>query len=145
MKLILSLAIFLSSMFFMGCTTPGVTIKEAQGSMGEIKQAIVGMVGELREVRDDQRQFTSIYFGRKAEKKFDSSRASERYFARFTIVSDRRPYDVLVEVIREARTASGFKSTGLDQTLSNQYARDLEKRLNQNKGGKSLIDDFRSF
>jgi hypothetical protein len=127
------------------CSKPGVTVRDANNSMGEIKSIISGLTGEPKEISDDRRQFTSQYFGRAKDKKFDAQKSHERFYARYTIVSDRRPYNVLVQVVKERKSSEGYREDGLDAEMTRKLAKELDHRLKNGNTSKSLIDDFRSF
>ena len=133
-------------LFTQGCATPpGVVVREADNSTADIRNTIKTLTGAPRFVSDDQREFTSEYFGKKSDKNFSPDKSKVRYFARYTVISDRRPYDIRVEVMRELKNETGYSSSELDRKLSGELAKELESRLQKNRSGKSVLDEFRPF
>lgn len=133
------------SLNLVSCVTTTVTISEENQSLGEIKRALTAIMGEPRSVSGNQREFTSQYFGRKEDPKFDPTKAKERLFAKFLILGDRRPYDIEITVYSEERTGRTYQVIGTDPTMAKALAKELETRLNQSRDGRNIIDDFRAF
>ncbi len=72
--------------------------------------------------------------------------AKERYSTRVTILGDRRPYDIQVQVLIEDRDdEGGFELTDRDDDKAATLADKIKKALNQSRDTRNIIDDFRSF
>jgi hypothetical protein len=127
-----------------GCAT-GAAISEANYSVGEIKQVIQSIVGEFRTQSQNQRTIYSKYFGTKKDKDFDEKKSKKRLYAVVTILGDRRPYDIDVEVIVEAKVGSGYEESGSDQIKAQEIADEIVRRLHEGIENRNVIDDFRAF
>lgn len=137
--------IWLFALLLSGCATRGIVVPNNMHSIGEIRAAIVQVIGEPRLVSKDQRELFSQYFSPRPDPKFDPDVSKERLTARFNILGDRRPYDVRVEVTSEKKVAGVYKKIGENLSMSKRVAKELKERLNQSREGRSLIDDFRPF
>jgi hypothetical protein len=72
--------------------------------------------------------------------------AKERFYSHITILGDRRPYDIQVEVLIEARDQDGsFEMVDRDDEKAAVLADKIRKALNQSRDSRNVIDDFRSF
>lgn len=138
------------------CTVPGVIVREADYSVREIREAIRSLTGEPEKVSENERQFTSALFERSEDVKKPARVApgpgrsadrpsSVRYVAIYTIVTDRRPFDVRVEVIRHQRRKNAYVATGLDKGLTSLLAEEFRQRLRSVGQGKSFVDEVRPF
>jgi hypothetical protein len=123
----------------------GVLLSNQNRSLRDLRQAIVAIAGEPRQVSQNQREIYSDYFPREKTPDFNPSQAKERLFARFTILGDRRPYDVIVEVYPEHLVAGRFQRQKLDLEMSKQIARELRKFLAESPADRSILDSFRPF
>jgi hypothetical protein len=123
----------------------GVLLSNQNRSLRDLRQAIVAIAGEPRQVSQNQREIYSDYFPREKTPDFNPSQAKERLFARFTILGDRRPYDVIVEVYPELLVAGRFQRQKLDLEMSKQIARELRKFLVESPADRSILDSFRPF
>lgn len=141
--------VFVTTMFlasvFTGCATTTVTIEEENQSLGEIKRALIAIMGDPRKTSENQREFTSQYFGRKEDPKFDPNKVKERLYATFTILGDRRPYDIDITVYVEEKVGRSYQNVGTDPTVARSLAKELQARLNQSRDGRNIIDDFKVF
>jgi len=129
-----------------GCgSSSGIRIEEENQSLGEIKRALIAIMGDPRKTSQNQREFTSNYFGRKEDPKFDPNKVKERLYAKFIILGDRRPYDIEITVFVEEKVGRSYKAIGTDPSVAKSLAKELESRLNQSRDGRNIIDDFRAF
>lgn len=126
------------------CIT-GHLITESTHSIPEIRSAIYYIAGTPRSVSENGREFVSAYFSRKKDPHFDANKASERLYAKFTILGDRRPYDIQVQVFIEERSEGVYEDVGLDDSLSDQIAYELKVQLSRSRGERNAIDDLRVF
>ncbi len=143
--MILRFAAILILVFNFGCASRGYLIDNQNYSLGELKRIIVGLIGEPRMISENQRTIYSKYFSRRVDNKFDPERAPERLYAKITILGDRRPYDVEVEVVLEVREGKSYTNDGVDEIETNKLGRDVRTRLNQSREDRNVIDDFRAF
>lgn len=132
-------------LFAMACSTPSYRIAEQNLSLGEIRQAIVAVIGEPRQISQNQRTFTSQYFSRKPDPKFDPMKSKERLFVQVVVLGDRRPYDVEVSVIVEEKTGATYEQVDYEMNESRKLGKDLRSRLHQGRENRNVIDDFRAF
>ncbi|MFN7729904.1 MAG: hypothetical protein ACK5P7_12170 [Bdellovibrio sp.] len=139
-------AVFVGAMIFFsgGCVT-GHLIKEADRSLPEIKNAIYATMGQPREVATNEREFESVYFSKKKIQNFDPEKSKERNYAKVTVLGDRRPYDIQVQVFLEERVNGNYEDAGLDEELSDQIAEEIKKALRKSRDQRNVIDDFRAF
>lgn len=129
----------------LGCATEGHMITNSNRSMKEIRSAFVAAAGEARKESENRRTFFSEYFPRNPDPNFKPTKSKERLYGRFTILGDRRPYEVQVEVVIEEKTDEGYEETGIDEDLSHELANQLKKELIKSSEGRNVIDDFRPF
>lgn len=128
-----------------GCASSTYIIDSQNYSLGELKKILIGLTGEPRKVSENQRTLYSRYFSRKNDPKFDPEKSAERLYAKIAILGDRRPYDVEVQVIIEAKDEKNYVDEGPDEIETNKLGRDIKIRLNQSREDRNVIDDFRAF
>ena len=129
-----------------GCQTGGVFLRETPLSLSETRRVITIAIGEPRGVSQNGREILSKYYDRKnkALEKMDMVR--ERYYTMVTVLGDRRPYDVQVQVLVEGRTPEGgFEQVERDDDRAAVIAEKIRIALNQSRDNRNVIDDFRSF
>lgn len=137
------LLILLFTWTLVSCAT--VRLEEEDVSLTDIKQSIKSMVGEFRVVSQNQREVSSPYFSRKKDPKFDPEKSLERSYAHFTILGDRRPYDITVEVFVEKRQDGVYEQVETDEKVAEILASELKIRLHQGLENRNVIDSFRAF
>lgn len=140
-KKLLLLVIFLS---VFSCVT-GVKVTEVSQSLEEVRAAINIVAIENKWVSANRRVFESRYFGKNPRKSFDPDKAPERLFARFSILGDRRPYQILVEVIREKKDGLDFVADGEEPEIAEKLAQELVDALTKSREDRNAIDSFRAF
>jgi hypothetical protein len=128
-----------------GCATADVNLEEQNYSLGEIKQVILSVVGDARSLSQNQRTYLSQYFGPKSDKKFDANKSKRRMYARITILGDRRPYNIAIDVIIEQKNGSVYEEVGLDTKKAEKFSQEIEDRLHKGIENRNVIDDFRIF
>jgi hypothetical protein len=134
----------LSFLIMAGCVT-GHVIKESTYPIDDIRNAILAISGPPRSVSSNKREFVSSYFSRKKDPSFDPQKAKERLYAKFTILGDRRPYDIQVQVFIEERVEGEYEEAGIDDALSEQIGMELKRELTKRPETRNVIDDFRAF
>lgn len=128
-----------------GCIT-GHVIKEAPHSLSEIKGAIAAVVGEPRGKSSNGREIESEYFSKKKnDSKFDPEKSKFRRYAKVTILGDRRPYDIQVQVFIEERIGGQYEEAGQDDDFADEVGAQIKAQLSKSRDGRILIDDFRAF
>ena len=133
-------------LFLSGCRTGGVILRETPLNVSETRRVVVSIIGEPRSVSQNGRELESKYYDKKnmTLEKMDMER--ERYYTHVTILGDRRPYDVQVEVLIEARVEDGrFELADRDDGRAAVVAEKIRVALNQSRDNRNVIDDFRSF
>lgn len=131
-----------------GCTTTGVVLHETPLNISETRKSIVSVIGEPRSVSENGREMLSYYYDKKGNEiaKGNMDMAKERYYTHITILGDRRPYDIQVEVLIQDRDSEGgFDTTDRDDDKAAVLAEKIRKALNQSRDSRNIIDDFRSF
>jgi hypothetical protein len=127
-------------------TTGGVILRETPLSVSETRRVVVSVIGEPRSVSENGREILSKFYDRREKAIPKMEMARERYFTHVTILGDRRPYDIQVEVLVEGRSPQGnFEMVTRDDNKATIIAEKLRQALNQSRDTRNVIDDFRSF
>lgn len=138
--LLLSLTLLLS-----GCQTPGVILKETPLGVSDARRAIVAVIGAPRSVSSNGRELYSKYYDSKGLFIEEMDKMKYRYHSKVTILGDRRPYDIAVLVVYEARIDGKFEVVDQDNGRALQLAEKIKKSLHESREKRNVIDDFRSF
>lgn len=129
-----------------GCRTGGVFLRETPLNVSETRRIIVSVIGEPMSISQNGRELMSHYYDKKNIRIEKMATVKERFHSRVTILGDRRPYDIQVEVVVERRNPDGnFDLLGQDDGRANGIAEKIRKALNQSRDSRNVIDDFRSF
>jgi hypothetical protein len=129
-----------------GCATGGVILRETPLSVSETRRVVVAVIGEPRSVSQNGREIVSKFYDRRDKAIAKMEMAKERYYTHVTILGDRRPYDIQVEVLVEGRNPEGgFDQVTRDDNKATTIAEKLRQALNQSRDTRNVIDDFRSF
>jgi len=128
------------------CQTTGVFIREVPISATDVRKGVVTVIGEPRNTSTNGRELISRYHD-KVGNFDDAIKANkERRFTKVTILGDRRPFDVQVEVFIEQKTPEGFyEVVEQDDRLAQEMAAKIKKALHQGLEKRNMIDDFRAF
>jgi hypothetical protein len=142
-----SLSIIVSLLWLLAaCATGDVRLKDQDKSLNLIRTTIQNMMAPRpRNISQNLREYTSQFFSRKDEANFDPQSASERAYALFVILGDRRPYHVDITVFIERRQGSRYIKVGTDRKLAQELLVELRTRLHQSQEDRNLIDGFRAF
>lgn len=128
-----------------GCQT-GIFIKESPAALTEIRKAVVTVLGQPRTTSEDGRQLVSEYHDKKGHTDPGLANSKTRYQTRITILGERRPYNIKVEVFQEARVADKlYDVIAEDNILAQKLANQIEMALNESLKNRNVIDDFRAF
>lgn len=129
-----------------GCRTGGVILRETPSGISETRRVIASVTGEPRTVNKTGREMLSKYYDRAGNPIAKMEMARERRYTRITILGDRRPYDIQVEVLVESRDSDGtFFEKDHDDAKAAVLAEKIKQTLNQSRDNRNVIDDFRSF
>ena len=136
MKILILISIILG-LGLSGCVHDDLKIEESDKSLGDIKKAIVSVIGEPRKLSQNQREFTSQYT--------EDGGLRGRYYYVITILGPRRPYDIEIRAFTETRSGKTFEPLGESTSLAKKVLKELQTKLHQSRDGRNLIDDFRAF
>jgi len=146
MKTCLLYFFFGVALLLSGCQTGGVVLRETPLGVSETRRVVASVIGETRGVSENGRELLSKYYDKKGKNIDKMDMAKERYFTQVTVLGDRRPYDVQVEVLIEARDQDGgWELVDRDDEKAAVVADKIRKALNQSRDSRNVIDDFRSF
>jgi hypothetical protein len=140
-KWLIPLLFFLTS----GCQT-GVFIKDHPAALTDIRKAFVIVMGQPKITSQNGRELTSEYHDKKGHIDPSLAKGKTRFHTKVTILGQRRPYDIRIEVYQEARVeGDGYEIIAEDNILAQKLAVQIEKALNESLKGRNVIDDFRAF
>lgn len=128
------------------CSTPGAVIKESNFSLSETRKTIVKLFGEPRVVSQNGRELTTDFMDKKGRVIETARKAKQRRYAHITILGERRPYDVVLNVVIETQVGPGqYEETDTDELLSEELAKNLHQELLKSLENRNIIDDFKAF
>lgn len=141
-----SLLAGLFGLFFLsGCQT-GIFINDSPAAMTDIRKAFVVVMGEPRNTNFNGKELTSKLHDKRGRYDEALAKAKSRYFTKMSILGDRRPYKIKIEVFHEVRvSAQQYEIVGEDLDQAQKTAKKIEEVLNQSLKGRNVIDDFRAF
>ncbi|MBL7557767.1 MAG: hypothetical protein JNM24_18200 [Bdellovibrionaceae bacterium] len=130
----------------LGCAGPGVYVHESDASLTETRKAIVKLYGEPRNLSQNGREIWTRHMDRKGRILETAKKGKERRYAHIKILGERRPYDILVNVVVEGQMIDGtYESLGDDEVLAEQLAAEIKKELLKSLENRNIIDDFNAF
>jgi hypothetical protein len=140
----------LMSLFFvslLACQSDGVFLRDTPLNISETRKAIASVMGQPRATSENGREMVSKYYDRKGNRDEEALKSSrERLSTHTTILGDRRPYDIQVEVVVEIRDHDGkFQVVERDEGRAEKIAKEIQKALVQSRDNRNLIDDFRAY
>lgn len=128
-----------------GCST-APKLENSNQSINEIRQQIKSLVGNFKSVSRNQRELVSGYFAERSDDgNFDPENSKVRLWARFTILGDRRPYDIEIQVFREQKVKGKYQLVGPDTRMGKKLVEELKVKLSESLENRNIIDDFRVF
>jgi hypothetical protein len=139
--------IFLSSIFFAACSTPGaLVIKDLDKPLVNLqKTAEMSLPAGRRSISANGREFVSNYFADEKGKFVLSENAAIRNQCKISILGDRRPYTVEVLVIQQKRTGGQYSQAVTNERIAKVVKRRFDKALHQRREQFNIIDDFRPY
>ncbi len=139
------LGLFATILSITGCQT-GIYIKDTLASMSDIRRAAVIVLGEPRHTSHSGRELTSKFHDKRGRIDEGLANAKSRYYTVVTILGDRRPYNIRVEVFQETKVeGEQYQIIGEDAQLAQKTAKKIERALNESLKNRNVIDDFRAF
>lgn len=130
-----------------GCQTQGVVLRDTPLNISETRKAIVSVIGQPRTTSENGREMVSKYYDRKGTKDEEQMKTvRERFSTHITILGDRRPYDIQIEVVVEIRDHDGkYQVVERDEARAQAISIEIQKALVQSRDNRNLIDDFRAY
>lgn len=146
MSKFLCLFIIFATLIVSGCQTGGIVLRETPLNISGTRKSVVSVIGEPRTLSENGRELFSKYYDKKGKDIAKMNMVRERYYTHVTILGDRRPYDIQVEVVLEGRVSDEhFELIQKDDDKAATIAEKIKKVLNQSRDNRNIIDDFRSF
>lgn len=146
MKLLYLIVIALSTLLLSSCRTGGVILRETPLNLSETRRVIVSVIGEPRTISQNGREMTSHYYDKNGKKIDNMDMVKQRLYTHVTVLGDRRPYNVQVQVLVEGRDQdAGFYLMDRDDDKAAPVAERIRQALNKSRDSRNVIDDFRSF
>lgn len=144
-SIVIGFLIFLN-LLLASCQTSSYKIKNQQGSINQIIQAIKQAIGQPRKISENGRVYFSEYFNSEAEP-IDIKKQTpiERFYAKISILGDRRPYDIETKVIKENLKEKKYVEDSVDEKLSGLLKDNIKFKLNKSLEEQNILDDFRVF
>jgi len=129
-----------------GCQTSGVMLRETPLNVSETRRAVVSVIGQPRITSENGRELLSNFYDRKGHSDEKSKSLRERLYTHVTVLGDRRPYDIQIEVVVEIRDQDGvYQVVEHDDARAEKIALDVQKALVQSRDNRNIIDDFRPY
>ena len=148
-------------LFLLTSCTSIQTIRDLNYSLVDIEKGISATVPKgVGKISENRRVFTSKYFDPESfemERSTQQNDLRERASVIVTVLGDRRPYSVEIEVLIEKDTSEveikkdddfiegKFSKSGKDKGLAKYFRERLANYLARLERNKNLIDDFRPF
>lgn len=138
--------LLLSLFVFVGCQTDGVFLRETPLNVSDTRRAIVSVIGQPRVTSENGRELISKYYDRKGNTDDRVKNDRIRLSTHVTILGDRRPYDIQIEVLVEVRNHEGvYEVVEKDDAKAEKIALEVQKALVQSRDNRNIIDDFRPY
>lgn len=136
----------LSMFIFAGCQTSGVFLRETPLNVSDTRRAVVSVIGQPRLTSENGRELLSKYYDRIGNSEDSIKNARERLSTHVTILGDRRPYDIQIEVVVEIRDKEGvYQIVERDEFRAERVAKEIQKALVQSRDNRNIIDDFKPY
>jgi len=130
-------------LFLLGCQTPGLVIEESNYSVKQHRVATTLALGQVRSVSQNGRVLLSYYHDRSLKGFQVTAKTTERLYTKVSVLGNRRPYTVSVEVHIEQKDpeTNRFIDIGLDDELGFKRALAIKEVLNQSRAESSAFDE----
>jgi hypothetical protein len=136
--------LFLPFLLIVSCQT-GIFIKDSTAALTDIRKAVVMVLGQPRKTSLNGRELTSEYQDKQGHPDPSLATAKTRSYTKVTILGERRPYDIKVEVFQEAKIDQQYEIIAENNALAQKLADEIEKTLNESLKNRNVIDDFHAF
>ncbi len=138
----------ISSLFLAGCSH-AAQVQDLNLPLSTLAKVVANKSPRgIRLISPNGREFSSNYFGTPGRFDEDASAKPQRSYAVMTILGDRRPYTIVVTVIREARNQQSlneYRKLGTDAVIAKELVRRIKADLANRREDRNVIDDFRAF
>lgn len=143
---------FFLSVFFLGLVTSGgcqhrkgAILNETPLNLSETRVVVVKVIGQPRFVSENGRELSSKYYDEFGNSEEVNDNPSERFYSHISILGDRRPYDILVEVRVEKKKGNKYIYLANDKEMEKSLSNKIKQALHQSMDKRNLIDDFRPY
>lgn len=133
---------FLLLIFLSGCTTTAFYIEDSTLPVPETRKVITAIIGKPRIISLNGRELSSTYHNRKFEDLDEGKKIKARYYTKVVILGPRRPYEISVQVSKEALDLETmtFVDLGIDESLTQKRALEIKRALNKSLDTYQAID-----
>ena len=145
------LVILAIQLIFFGCTSPGsVKMDRLEYPLNYLQKVVAdALPGGKRMISQNDREFSSVYFLPTKKGFGPAGNSSYRYYAKITVLGDRRPYNIEIIVIKEERNgrrdSGDYSSVGTDKRIARIIQKRIQNILSKRRDDYNIIDDFRVF
>jgi hypothetical protein len=129
-------------MFLSGCQTTAFYIEDSTLPVPETRKVVASIIGKPRVISLNGREMTSTFHDRKFEDLDETKKIKTRYYTKVIILGPRRPYEISVQVTREALDLEtmSFVDQGIDEGLTQKRAVEIKRALNKSLDTYQAID-----
>lgn len=137
--------IFLIVFGLTGCST--LTINDVKAPLHRVQQSVAAASPfGIRRISSNKREFLSGYFLYSGGKYKEADALPQRMYAHWSILGDRRPYTVEVQVRLERRSGRGaYSEVGTSKELAKVLYKSFRKNLDERLEERNVIDDYNVF
>lgn len=133
---------------FVGCASSGsVELEKLNHSITDLSKVVIDVLPIRRRTQSaNEREFFSEYYVIRNGEYEEAGASPIRTVAHISILGDRRPYTIQVQVILERRTSSGeYSFVKYDTAQARVLSRRIQSALHKRREDRNIIDDFRIF
>ncbi len=136
------LSAFLFLIFLSGCTTTALYIEDSNLPVPETRKVITSIIGKPRIISLNGRELSSSYHNRKFEDLDETKKIKGRYYTKVVILGPRRPYEISVQVTKEALDLETmtFVDMGIDESLTQKRGLEIKRALNKSLDTYQAVD-----
>lgn len=122
-------------------------IRDLNVAMADLQKVVRSALPISKRIESqNSREFYSAYFVYRNGEYEKAENAKVRYTAHISILGDRRPYTIEVEVPVEGRSSTGeYMLIKYDEGHAKVITRRIQKALYERREDRNIIDDFRVF
>lgn len=145
MRILFGAFLLISALWVTSCQHGGVIIKETPVGITEVRRIVLMVIGEPRYSNPNGYEYSSKFYNKKGQPEERADQVRERYFTHISILGDRRPYDIRVQVYIEGRGPEGYEIIGQDDYKAAQIAEQIKTGMHESRDKRNVIDDFQAF